>query len=239
MTASYPVPDPMALTVVAARPQLFVQPVNGSAASRTLVTVRVTAADRSPVSNVRIDLVTDRGWFVTGPNEERANLIGGRSGPDGEFRSLLEVDSGFVTPGVATIQATANRWGWVNLVESTRVIVVGPPAFVTVAAAPGSLVVGEMATVTATVTDAIGQKTCDGTLVDFTTNQGGVMSPTSAKTHGGVAVSLLLTSSSHIGPYVVIANVEGAQMSGLLQAMNVVVAQIPRGEPEKPQTQTI
>jgi len=122
------------------------------------------------------------------------------------------------TPGVASIRAEVDRSPASDLAATTDVTVVGPPAFITMTAAPSKLVCGEKATILVTVTDAINQKVSDHTRVELITNYGGVIGGTgasltfpgvnavsplssgAAETFGGVATAYLLTSTAHIVP---------------------------------------
>jgi hypothetical protein len=130
------------------------------------------------------------------------------------------------TPGVATITAVIEVKGGQDIVLRTTVTVVGPPASVTVAAAPSTLRCGEKATITATVKDAIGQNVSEHTRVEAVTNAGGVLGGTGAvaglagpvvpisstvsETFAGVATFYLLTSEQHSGPYEVVVTSGGS-----------------------------
>jgi hypothetical protein len=110
------------------------------------------------------------------------------------------------------------------------VTVIGPPAFITMTAAPNRLVCGEKATILVTVTDSINQKVSDHTQVELVTNYGGVLGGTgatlafpgvgpvtplssgAAETFGGVATAYLLTSSNHVGAYEVVAAAGGSSL---------------------------
>jgi len=127
-----------------------------------------------------------------------------------------------------------NYFGVPNIVLSATITVVGPPASITVAAAPTSLNCGEKATITVTVKDSAGQNVSDRTRVELVTNFGGVLggttatlgpvgitggnvypvSSTSAETFNGVATAYLLTSTDHVGPYEVVAAAGGSVMAG-------------------------
>jgi hypothetical protein len=120
-----------------------------------------------------------------------------------------------------------------NIVLTATITVVGPPASITVAAAPTSLNCGEKATVTVTVKDSAGQNVSDHTRVELVTNFGGVIggttatlgpvnvtggqvfpqSSSSAETFNGVATAYLLTSTDHVGPYEVVAAAGGSVMA--------------------------
>jgi hypothetical protein len=139
-------------------------------------------------------------------------------------------------PGVATIAAEIERTG-ADLRATATVTVVGPPAFITMTAAPTKLVCGEKATILVTVTDAINQKVSDHTQVELITNYGGVLGGTgatlafpgvnpvgplssgAAETFGGVATAYLLTSTTHVGAYEVVAAAGGSSLG----AYSVVV----------------
>ena len=134
------------------------------------------------------------------------------------------------TPGVATITAVIEVEDGQDVVLRTTVTVIGPPASVTVAAAPSSLRCGEKATITATIKDAIGQNVSEHTRVEAVTNAGGVLggtgavagnagpvvpiSSTVAETFSGVATFYLLTSEQHSGPYEVVVTTGGAGAVG-------------------------
>jgi hypothetical protein len=126
-----------------------------------------------------------------------------------------------------------NYLGVPNIVLTATITVVGPPASITVAAAPTSLNCGEKATITVTVKDSAGQNVSDRTRVELVTNFGGVIggttatlgpvsvaggnvypvSSSSAETFNGVATAYLLTSTDHVGPYEVVAAAGGSVMS--------------------------
>jgi hypothetical protein len=129
------------------------------------------------------------------------------------------------TPGVATITAVIEVLDGQDVIESTTVTVVGPPADLKVTAAPSTLKCGEKATITATVKDSIGQNVSEHTRIEAVTNLGGVLggtgavagaagpvvpvSSTVAETYNGVATFYLLTSESHVGPYEVVVTTGG------------------------------
>jgi hypothetical protein len=120
-----------------------------------------------------------------------------------------------------------------NIVLTATITVVGPPASITVAAAPTSLNCGEKATITVTVKDSAGQNVSDHTRVELVTNFRGVIggttatlgpvnvtggqvfpqSSSSAETFNGVATAYLLTSTDHVGPYEVVAAAGGSVMA--------------------------
>jgi hypothetical protein len=145
-------------------------------------------------------------------------------------------------PGVANVVAEIERSG-PDLRATATVTVVGPPAFITMTAAPNRLVCGEKATILVTVTDAINQKVSDHTRVELITNYGGVIGGTggtlgfpgggpvnplssgAAETFGGVATAYLLTSSNHVGAYEVVAASGGGGLGGFFSTP-VITSQV-------------
>ena len=130
------------------------------------------------------------------------------------------------TPGTATVTARIEVLGGQDIVLTSTVTVVGPPADLKVTASPATLRCGEKATITATVKDSIGQNVSDHTRVEAVTNAGGVLGGTGAvagqagpvvpvastvaETFDGVATFYLLTSDQHVGPYEVVVTTGGA-----------------------------
>jgi hypothetical protein len=140
------------------------------------------------------------------------------------------------TPGVASVRAELDRSPLSDLAATADVTVVGPPAFITMTAAPSKVICGEKATILVTVTDAINQKVSDHTVVELITNYGGVIGGTgatlafpgvnpvtplssgAAETFGGVATAYLLTSTAHVGAYEVVASAGGSSLGGFLNS---------------------
>jgi len=144
-----------------------------------------------------------------------------------------------ITPGKANIQVIIENaspytssyqpfYAPQNLVLTTVVTVVGPPASVKVAASPTTLQCGEKSTITATITDAVGQNVSDHTRVELVSNFGSTIggtgatlgfpgtgptnpiSSSAAETFSGVATAFLLTSTEHVGPYEVVVATGGS-----------------------------
>jgi hypothetical protein len=162
----------------------------------------------------------------------------GFTNQDGIISACLYVSPDIVsgiTPGRATITVIVeNRYpenasffaGGLyapqNLLLTGTVAVVGPPASIRVAASPTSLLCGEKATITATITDSVGQNVSDHTRVELVSNYGSTiggtgatlgfpgvgpvnpLSSSAAETFSGVATAFLLTSTEHVGPYEVV-----------------------------------
>jgi hypothetical protein len=99
------------------------------------------------------------------------------------------------------------------------------------AATPNDVVCGEKAQISVTITDSAGQPVSDHTLVEFVTNQGGVIAGTetalaggqlggevspissaTAETFNGVATAYLITSTDHVGPYEVVVSTGGSAL---------------------------
>jgi uncharacterized repeat protein (TIGR01451 family) len=91
--------------------------------------------------------------------------------------------SGTVVISATATDGTASDFGLVTLL-------VNATANITLTAAPTTLPVGSLSTITATVTDQAGQLVPDGTVVSFTTSLGALSNGTAA-TIGGVATATL------------------------------------------------
>jgi hypothetical protein len=87
----------------------------------------------------------------------------------------------------------------------------GPPANLSLIAAPSTLPVGNLSALTATVTDQFGNPVVNGTAVSFTTNLGSA-SPVTRVTTNGVATATL--SSTLPGTAVVTATVGSLTQQG-------------------------
>jgi hypothetical protein len=130
------------------------------------------------------------------------------------------------TPGTATVTARIEVLDGQDIVLTSTVTVVGPPADLRVTAQPSTLRCGEKATIRAEVKDSIGQNVSEHTRVEAVTNAGGVLGGTGAvagqagpvvpvastvaETFEGVAIFYLLTSEQHVGPYEVVVTTGGA-----------------------------
>jgi hypothetical protein len=114
-----------------------------------------------------------------------------------------------VTPGLALITVLTSVSGLPTNVDSSQIVVIGPPASVTMAAAPATLRPGELVTLTATIRDAIGQEVVDGTEVIFQATPEGQLVDTHIRSRRGSCTTFLLTSLRHEGIYSIIASVDG------------------------------
>jgi adhesin/invasin len=105
-------------------------------------------------------------------------------------------------PGTAVVTATLGSLSATSQVTFTP----GPPANLSLVAAPNTLQVGNLSMLTATVTDPFGNPVANGTMVSFTTNLGSA-SPITRVTTNGVATATL--SSTVAGLATVTATVGG------------------------------
>jgi hypothetical protein len=140
-------------------------------------------------------------------------------------------DAPGATPGIANVTVRIESEED-DIVLTAQVVVVGPPAVIEAQAAPAQVRCGEKIEIKATVGDAIRQGVSNHTLLEATTNLGGVLggtgavagqagpvvplSSTVAETFNAVATFYLLTSELHTGPYQVAirAGGEGAVQTG-------------------------
>jgi adhesin/invasin len=111
--------------------------------------------------------------------------------------------------GLAKVTATVGLSSTTAQVTFTP----GPPANLSLIAAPSTLQVGNLSTLTVTVTDQFGNPVADGTLVSFSTNLG-VATPAIAATVNGVATATL--SSTVAGLATVTATVGSLNATALV-----------------------
>lgn len=176
------------------------------------------------------------GGYTAGSSQ---SIVDGYTDGNGQISACLYVNDTMVpgiTPGRATITViieNPNQYfqpfpGAANIIMTATVTVVGPPASVRVTASPTSLACGEKATITATITDAVGQNVSDHTRVELVSNFGSTiggtgatlgfpgtgpvnpLSSSAAETFSGVATAFLLTSTEHVGPYEVVVTTGGS-----------------------------
>jgi len=112
-------------------------------------------------------------------------------------------------PGTAVVTATVGSLSATRLVTFTP----GPPANLSLIAAPSTLQVGNLSALTATATDPFGNPVVDGTVVSFTTNLGSA-SPVTRVTTNGVATATL--SSTVAGLATVTATVGSLSATALV-----------------------
>jgi hypothetical protein len=191
---------------------------------------------------------------IVGSNNKIAD---GYTNSDGIVSACLYVNDAAapgITPGKANITAIIENPSPVfssyqpvyapqNLVLTAVLTVVGPPASVKVAASPTTLQCGEKSTITATVTDSVGQNVSDHTRIELVSNFGSTIggtgatlgfpgtgpvnpiSSSAAETFSGVATAFLLTSTEHVGPYEVVVATGGSTGLGNSNAASVIVGQ--------------
>jgi len=194
----------------------------------------------SPVSNYNGGVTAP---FLLSGNGQLRQIQDGYTNQDGIISACVYVNSDLapgVTPGkmnITVIVDSANTgfypYGASNIILTASIPVVGPPASIKVAASPTSVQCGEKSTITATVTDSVGQNVSDHTRVELVSNAGatiggtgstlgfpgvGIANPASssaAETFSGVATAFLLTSTEHVGPYEVVV-ASGGSVGGVV-----------------------
>ena len=115
------------------------------------------------------------------------------------------LDCSDASAGDAEVVARIDKTGR-DIILTTTVNVVGPPASLTVDAASmmDVLTCGEVATLAINVVDSAGQPVANGTVVNLTTNIAGVL-VLPVTTSGGDADAYLITSNANVGSYAVVA----------------------------------
>ena len=129
-----------------------------------------------------------------------------------------------------------------DLETSVDITVIGPPAFITVSAAPTELICGEKSEITVTATDINNRAVSDNTRIEVLTNWGGVfggtgtslttpqpvnpLSSTTVELFDGIGIAFLLTSVDHHGPYEVLAASTAPQFGTSIEDSQPVVAQV-------------
>jgi len=161
------------------------------------------------VRNVKTDFFTDRGAVQPAglSNQPARDYCWVKSDKAGRALARLlsspQVGRAIPTPGVAMVSAqVANEWH-VAQARVVTVTLIGPPASITVAAAPAVVTAGEAVTVTVTLKDAIGQNVWDGHKVRLT---GGTFQDSEPITFGGVATAFLHTVAP--GVYTVVGTAQ-------------------------------
>ena len=196
--------------------------IAGVGATTAFVSVSVTDKDGRPVANAKVDLATDRGDLSMQPSSQVSMVLCGWTDKLGRLRAQLHANSPWVSPGVATVTVTANCGSKPNLIATATATLIGPPEAIVVSASPTQLSPGEIACITATVKDKIGQNVCDQTPVSFNSSSGGTFSTAVAPTFGGVAVTLLLTGAP--GVYTVVASTGAKGLPGPANSATVVAS---------------
>ena len=122
--------------------------------------------------------------------------------------------------GTANVQAIVDRPG-ADVVLTQAIKVVGPPDKLSFTLQPTALTCGDPVTVSATVTDSLGNPVSDGTLLDFATDKstgvsGGAVAGANGQsvTVGGTASVLLATDPSNPGKHTVTASTIGTDKYG-------------------------
>ena len=136
-------------------------------------------------------------------NDKNAQTVQSEADGDDTIAEAT-LDCSGVSAGAVTVTARIDKPGR-DVLQTTTVTVIGPPASLTVTA--GSmmeyLTCGEVVTLTIIVVDSADQPVANGTVVNLTTNRLGVL-VAPASTSGGVAIAHLITSPAHVGSYAVV-----------------------------------
>jgi hypothetical protein len=180
----------------------------GRAVSDSTVIVKCSTKDGLEAQGLRVTLRTSNGVVsAAGPGEEWGTEATALTDDDGVaiFGFSGHWYSG-ANPGVVLLEALAVGSEGSPERDTVEATLVGPPAFLVLTASPANVVCGERSTILATVTDALNQRVADETPIRFDTNHGGEMVFRQAKTYGGIATTMLLTSEVHAGSYVVAAH---------------------------------
>jgi hypothetical protein len=211
-------------------------------------TYNPTSKTYSPVSGYNGGVTAP--FLLSGSGQLR-QVQDGYTNTDGIISACVYVNSDLapgVTPGKMNITVIVDAsntnyypYGASNIILTASIPVVGPPASIKVAASPTSVQCGEKSTITATVTDSVGQNVSDHTRVELVSNAGatiggtgstlgfpgvGIANPASssaAETFSGIATAFLLTSTEHVGPYEVVV-ASGGSVGGVVTTAQPGVA---------------
>jgi hypothetical protein len=199
-----------------------------------------------PLTNF-LDLITFSDRSIPLPDLSASTLeVDTNEPPDGvpNHSEVLVIFHGEAcAPGVYTVTFRINNPSPVaDVTASVDITVVGPPAFITVTAAPTELICGEKSEITVTATDINNHHVSDNTRIEVLTNWGGVfggtgtslttdqpvnpLSSTTVEIFDGSGIAYLLTSQSHQGPYEVLAASTQPQFGGGLEDAPRVVSQV-------------
>ena len=140
------------------------------------------------------------------------------------------LDCSDASAGDATVAARIDKPGR-DIILTTTVNVVGPPASLTVDAGSmmDGMTCGEVATLAINVVDSAGQPVANGTVVNLTTNIAGVL-VAPVTTSGGVADAYLITSNANVGSYAVVAQ-SGSAIGYVAVSCEAAAAPAPMEEP--------
>ena len=204
---------------IAATPATF--DLSGVGHGSTTLTVTVTDDQGRPAKSAKVEV-----WaYSYVPSYQSTNPL--RTDKHGRaYLTLLA--SPTMLPGILVVRAFVLRSNALPLEATADVTCVGSPAFLTMAAAPNKVIVGEASTILATVTDALNQAVFDTTKVHLTSSTG-LMEPADAETFGGVATSKLLTNAP--GPCTIVATIRGLPGSPPVSSQVTVEAFPPIANP--------
>ena len=147
-----------------------------------------------------VDFTTNACVFDNGKNAMEV-----QSEADGDDTiAEATLDCSGASAGAVTVTAMIDKPGR-DVLQTTTVTVIGPPATLTVTAGSmmENLTCGEVVTLAINVVDSADQPVADGTVVNLTTNVAGVL-VAPATTSGGDATAYLITSNANVGSYAVV-----------------------------------
>ena len=174
---------------------------SGSSAE-SVITVTIEDEDgRAATPGGDVDFTTNACVFG---NDKNAQTVQSEADGDDTIAEAT-LDCSGVSAGAVTVTARIDKPGR-DVLMTTAVTVIGPPARLTVFGGPMmvNLTCGGVATLTINVVDSAGQPVANGTVVNLTTNITGVL-VAPVTTSGGVAEAYLITNNANVGSYAVVA----------------------------------
>ena len=170
--------------------------------AKSVITVTIEDEDGTAATpGGDVDFATNACVFG---NDKNAQTVQSEADGDDTIAEAT-LDCSGVSAGAVTVTARIDKPGR-DVLQTTTVTVIGPPASLTVTAGSmmENLTCGEVVTLTINVVDSADQPVANGTVVNLTTNRLGVL-VAPASTSGGVAIAHLITSPAHVGSYAVVA----------------------------------
>ena len=170
--------------------------------AKSVITVTIEDEDGTAATpGGDVDFATNACVFG---NDKNAQTVQSEADGDDTIAEAT-LDCSGVSAGAVTVTARIDKPGR-DVLQTTTVNVIGPPASLTVTAGSmmENLTCGDVVTLTIIVVDSADQPVANGTVVNLTTNRLGVL-VAPASTSGGVAIAHLITSPAHVGSYAVVA----------------------------------
>ena len=175
--------------------------VYSAGSAKSVITVTIEDEDGTAATpGGDVDFTTNACVFG---NDKNAQTVQSEADGDDTIAEAT-LDCSGVSAGAVTVTARIDKPGR-DVLQTTTVTVIGPPASLTVTAGSmmENLTCGEVVTLTIIVVDSADQPVANGTVVNLTTNRLGVL-VAPASTSGGVAIAHLITSPAHVGSYAVV-----------------------------------